>query len=109
MFVTTSPDYFDQQGCRLLYDDLVRQSRISRGFPDAYALAMVITGRADFCVEPTVKKWDVCAAEALVRGAGGELHDMAGNALWAHESAVVSNGILQESILTITKPVCVTN
>jgi 3'(2'), 5'-bisphosphate nucleotidase len=45
--------------------------------------ALVAAGEADLYAHPATlgKRWDTCAGEALVRAAGGEATDLAGNAL----------------------------
>ncbi len=101
LFTTTSPNYFLDEHCQPLYDELVGVARISRGLPDAYSLAAVITGRAEVCVEPMLKRWDISAAHVLVEGAGGRYTDMAGGR--SYTSSVVSNGLIHDEVLTITK------
>ncbi|WP_455370824.1 3'(2'),5'-bisphosphate nucleotidase CysQ family protein [Petrachloros mirabilis] len=46
-------------------------------------IALLISGQADAYVEPApyTSKWDVCGAEAILRGAGGFMSDMAGGPL----------------------------
>ncbi len=43
-------------------------------------IGLLLSGRADAYVEPSpyTSKWDVCGAEAILRGAGGCMSDMAG-------------------------------
>ena len=43
-------------------------------------IGLLISGEADAYVEPSryTSKWDVCGAEAILRGAGGFISDMAG-------------------------------
>ena len=101
LFVTTSPNYFIESGCPEIYERLVGATRLTRGLPDAYSLAAVITGRAEVCVEPTLRRWDISAAEALVIGAGGRYTDMQGGG--SYRSSIVSNGRVHDQILTITK------
>ena len=43
-------------------------------------IGLLLSGQADAYVEPSpyTSKWDVCGAEAILRGAGGFMSDMAG-------------------------------
>jgi 3'(2'), 5'-bisphosphate nucleotidase len=43
-------------------------------------IGLLVSGRADAYVEPSpyTSKWDVCGAEAILRGAGGYMSDLAG-------------------------------
>jgi 3'(2'), 5'-bisphosphate nucleotidase len=42
-----------------------------------------------------IKAWDVCAAEAVIRAAGGEMTDLKGNPLYyTSESPVFKNGLV---------------
>ena len=53
-------------------------------------------GEADAYVHVTkIKAWDVCAADAVVRSAGGKFTDLHGHALDYHkESPVFPDGII---------------
>ena len=46
-------------------------------------IGLLLSGRADAYVEPSpyTSKWDVCGAEAILRGAGGCMSDMAGGSM----------------------------
>ncbi|KAI6233046.1 Golgi-resident PAp (PAP) 3-Phosphatase-like protein [Aphelenchoides fujianensis] len=62
-----------------------------------YKTLRVLNGTAALYVHTTaIKKWDVCAADALMRAAGGSLIDLDGQPLdYAHDGEVLNkNGLL---------------
>jgi 3'(2'), 5'-bisphosphate nucleotidase len=70
--------------------------------------AEVATGRADFYLQPgrAGKRWDSCAPEAIVAGAGGRCTDTRGEPidyrgpeLWNNGGFLASNGVLHARIL----------
>jgi len=70
--------------------------------------AEVAAGRADFYVQPgrAGKRWDSCAPEAIVVGAGGRCTDATGQPidyrgpeLWNNTGFLATNGVLHERIL----------
>jgi len=102
-FVSTSIEYFKQSGKTALYDDLVSASRVSRGFGDAYAFALIATGRADFCVEPGVKPWDIAAVGPVIQAAGGRWSDFGGEMRTDRGCIVATNGALHDEVLRIIR------
>jgi fructose-1,6-bisphosphatase/inositol monophosphatase family enzyme len=61
----------------------VQATRVRRVGSVALRMAMVARGEADAYVQAPgrLKRWDTCAAHALVEGAGGHVTDMCGDAL----------------------------
>ncbi|MBX3303903.1 MAG: 3'(2'),5'-bisphosphate nucleotidase CysQ [Nitrospira sp.] len=55
-------------------------------------IGLLLSGQADAYVEPSpcTSKWDVCGAEAILRGAGGFMSDMAGGPV-RYEDAEIKN------------------
>lgn len=101
MLVTTSMDYFQLAGKSALYHDLVSTSRMTRGFGDAYAFALVATGRADYCIEPGVKPWDIAAVAPVIQGAGGLWSDFSGEMRTDQGCIIATNGVLQSQALSV--------
>jgi 3'-phosphoadenosine 5'-phosphosulfate (PAPS) 3'-phosphatase len=55
-------------------------------------IGLLVSGKADAYVEPApyTSKWDVCGAEAILRGASGFMSDMAGGPI-DYDSAELKN------------------
>jgi histidinol-phosphatase len=79
-----------------LTDDV---SRV-RGYGDFYSYCLLAEGAVDIAVEPEVSTWDLAALDILVREAGGAFTDLAGRPGPHGGSAVATNGLLQEAVLT---------
>jgi histidinol-phosphatase len=72
-----------------------------RGFHDFDGYRKLLLQQADAMVDPGIKPWDVCAAAVIVEEAGGRLTSFTGErTVWAG-SALASNGILHEALLSI--------
>jgi histidinol phosphatase-like enzyme (inositol monophosphatase family) len=104
-FVTTSIDYYLKAEKLPLYLELCRRMRLNRGFSDAYAFLLVATGRADVCVEPGVKPWDIAAVAPVVEGAGGNWCDLAGDRRIDTGSVVTTNGLLHAETMAAIRTV----
>jgi 3'-phosphoadenosine 5'-phosphosulfate (PAPS) 3'-phosphatase len=55
-------------------------------------IGLLLSGQADAYVEPSpyTSKWDVCGVEAILRGAGGFMSDMAGGPM-RYDQAEIKN------------------
>jgi len=80
------------------YESLERRSLACRTWGDAYGHALVATGRVDAMIDPIVAHWDVSAMSVIVREAGGEFTDFAGNQGLSTE-ALSSNGAVHDQLL----------
>ena len=72
-----------------------------RGFGDALGHSLVIRGQAEVALEPEIKPWDVAATKIIVTEAGGRYSDFAGTPSIYSGSAVVSNGLVHDAVVTI--------
>lgn len=56
-------------------------------------IALLVSGQADAYIEPApyTSKWDVCGSEAILRGAGGFMSDMAGGPI-RYDEGEIRNG-----------------
>ena len=63
-------------------------------------LAQVADGRLDGYADGRTSVWDVIAGLVLVREAGGTFTDLAGGAGPAGGSAVATNGLLHDEVLS---------
>jgi histidinol-phosphatase len=80
----------------VLTDDVWR----ARGYGDFYSYCLVAEGGVDIAMEPEVSTWDLAAVDVLVREAGGAFTDLNGRPGPHGGSAVATNGLLQEAVLT---------
>ena len=71
-----------------------------RTWGDAYGYALVATGRAEAMVDPECFDWDVAPMSVIIAEAGGRFSDTAGVNDWRSGSAVATNGILHDDLLS---------
>lgn len=71
-----------------------------RGFGDFFSYCLVAEGAVDVAVEPEVSLWDLAALDILVREAGGTFSSIEGQAGPHGGSAVASNGLLHDAVLS---------
>jgi histidinol-phosphatase len=76
-----------------------------RGYGDFWSYCLVAEGAVDIAVEPEVKLWDLAPLDVLVREAGGSFTNLEGAGGPHGGSAVATNGLLQERVLTWLSPV----
>jgi histidinol-phosphatase len=76
-----------------------------RGYGDFWSYCLVAEGAVDIAVEPEVKLWDLAPLDVLVREAGGSFSNLEGAGGPHGGSAVATNGLLQERVLTWLSPV----
>lgn len=74
---------------------------VERNWGDCYSFVQVITGRAEFAIDPRMQVWDSAPLPVLVQEAGGVFLDWNGeNTIWTG-SAIVSNQRFVEQIRDI--------
>jgi histidinol-phosphatase len=71
-----------------------------RGYGDFYNYCLVAEGAVDIAMEPEVSTWDLAAVDILVREAGGTFTNIAGENGPHGGSAVATNGLLHQAVLT---------
>ena len=76
-----------------------------RGYGDFWSYCLVAEGAVDIAVEPEVKLWDLAPLDVLVREAGGSFTNLDGAGGPHGGSAVATNGLLHERVLTRLSPV----
>jgi len=81
------------------YERLRDACYVDRGWPDAYAYALLATGRVEVVLDPVMAIWDTAALVPVVTEAGGTLTDWSGRADHTIPEAVATNGHLQEAVL----------
>ncbi len=71
-----------------------------RAYGDFFSYCLLAEGAVDIAAEPEVSVWDLAALDIVVREAGGAFTGLDGIAGPHRGSAVATNGLLQESVLT---------
>jgi histidinol-phosphatase len=71
-----------------------------RGYGDFWSYCLVAEGAVDVAAEPEVSVWDLAALDVLVREAGGTFTSLDGTRGPHGGSAVATNGLLHEQVLS---------
>jgi histidinol-phosphatase len=71
-----------------------------RAYGDFLSYCLVAEGAVDIAAEPEVSVWDLAALDILVREAGGRLTGLEGTAGPHAGSAVATNGLLHDEVLS---------
>jgi histidinol-phosphatase len=95
---------WEAQGRLTGFLDLTRKCWRTRGFGDFWSHLLVAEGAVDIAAEPEVTLWDLAAIQVIVEEAGGRFTDLAGNATADGGSAVSSNGLLHDAVLSSLAP-----
>lgn len=98
LMITDPGDFIRRTGTQAV--ELLKTTVISRTWADAYGYLMVATGRADVMLDPIMSLWDIACLYPIIREAGGEITDMGGKH-GISDSAVASNGLLHQEIMTV--------
>jgi histidinol-phosphatase len=80
--------------------DLSLQAWRSRAYGDFYGYMLLAEGALDVMVEPELSLWDVAALIPIVTEAGGTFTDLEGRPGPGGGSAIATNGLLHEEILS---------
>jgi histidinol-phosphatase len=89
-----------QRGLRERFIELTDAVWRVRAYGDFLSYCLVAEGAVDIAAEPEVSVWDLAALDILVREAGGQLTSLDGVAGPHGGSAVATNGLLQQQVLT---------
>ncbi|CAN5342587.1 histidinol-phosphatase [soil metagenome] len=81
--------------------DLTRRVWRTRGYGDFWSHVLVAEGAVDVSCEPEVALWDLAALAVIVTEAGGRFTDLAGRDGPDGGSAVASNGVLHDEVLSL--------
>jgi histidinol-phosphatase len=71
-----------------------------RAYGDFLSYCLVAEGAVDVAAEPEVNLWDLAALDILVREAGGSFTDLDGKSGPHGGSAVATNGLLHQAVLS---------
>jgi histidinol-phosphatase len=89
-----------QRGLRERFIELTDAVWRVRAYGDFLSYCLVAEGAVDIAAEPEVSVWDLAALDILVREAGGTLTGLDGTAGPHRGSAVATNGLLHERVLS---------
>ncbi|KAF0969023.1 MULTISPECIES: histidinol-phosphatase [Mycobacteriales] len=93
-----------ERGIRERFVDLTDRVWRVRGYGDFFNYCLVAEGAVDVAAEPEVSLWDLAPLDILVREAGGRFTALDGTPGPAGGSAVASNGLLHDEVLTALAP-----
>jgi histidinol-phosphatase len=94
---------FTDEGIEDVLPRLARKSYTQRGLGDFAGYAALLTGQADAMVDPFIKPYDIAAAAALVREAGGRFTDASGADTIYSSTAVATNGRIHDELLALLR------
>ena len=80
--------------------DIILQVWRSRAYGDFYGYMLLAEGALDAMVEPELSLWDVAALIPIVTEAGGTFTDLDGRPGPGGGSAIATNGLLHDDLLT---------
>ena len=103
LFCYTEAELFERLGRRDVFDELLAQSRVARGWGDCYGHMLVAAGRADLMVDPFMNAWDAAALLPIIREAGGCFTAWNGATTVRGGNGVSVNAALKEQLLAILK------
>lgn len=89
-----------QRGLRERFIELTDAVWRVRAYGDFLSYCLVAEGAVDIAAEPEVSVWDLAALDILVRESGGQLTGLDGTAGPHGGSALATNGLLQEQVLS---------
>jgi histidinol-phosphatase len=89
-----------QRGLRERFIELTDAVWRVRAYGDFLSYCLVAEGAVDIAAEPEVSVWDLAALDVLVREAGGKLTGLDGAVGPHHGSAVATNGLLHDHVLS---------
>jgi histidinol phosphatase-like enzyme (inositol monophosphatase family) len=103
VMLTSEINGFNTAGKAAIWQQLIDQTYFQRTWGDAYGYALVATGRAEIMVEPWLAIWDAAPFQVILEEAGGTFTDWRGQRSIDAGQAVATNGLLFESVITVTR------
>ena len=101
LFCTTTIQGWDRVGQQPLFDRLLNECQLSRGWGDCYGHILVATGRADIMVDPMLNPWDCAPLIPIMREAGGSFMDYSGQPNIHAGRGLSVNAALRDSVLQL--------
>jgi histidinol phosphatase-like enzyme (inositol monophosphatase family) len=100
-FLTSEITTYDKIKKRYCYEELEKQTQLTRTWGDAFGYFLVATGKADIMVDPIMSDWDAGPLMIILEEAGGKFTDWKGNRNSYKNEGVATNGILHNLTLEI--------
>lgn len=86
-----------------VFESLVEEASLLRGWGDCYGHMLVATGRADAMIDPLMNPWDAAALVPIVTEAGGHFVDWMGTRSIYSGNGISVNAELHAAVLAITR------
>ncbi|WP_314171985.1 histidinol-phosphatase [Streptomyces winkii] len=99
-FAYSSLHGWEERGMLPGFLELTRDCWRTRGYGDFWPYMMVAEGSVDACAEPELSLWDMAAPAIIVQEAGGMFTGLDGRDGPHSGSALASNGVVHEEVLT---------
>lgn len=74
-----------------------------RTWADAYAYALVATGRAEIALDPRMELWDAAPLQVIIEEAGGRFTDWDDTPTVHHNEALATNGALHADVMRLVR------
>lgn len=94
---------FDSTGRTAEFERLRRACHNHRSWCDAYAYALVATGRAEVVLDPKMEVWDTAALVPVIQEAGGRLTDWRDRVTHTGGDVVATNGRLHPAVMSLLR------
>ena len=101
--VTTGTKNLYQRGRGTAFERLRESCYADRAWSDAYAYALIATGRAEIAIDPVMSIWDTAALLPIVTEAGGTFTDWSGRTTHTAPESVATNGALFDATMSIIR------
>ena len=105
--VTSGIEYWrdhDDDAQRAGFERLVKATRFTRTWGDAFGYLLVATGRADvFCDPVCGRYWDYAPMDVIISEAGGRLTQFDGRPIGDGTSALATNGRLHDAAAALLR------
>jgi fructose-1,6-bisphosphatase/inositol monophosphatase family enzyme len=92
---------FTDDGREAALGKLARATYTQRGLADFASYRALLLGQADAVIDPAVQPYDVAAAAAILREAGGQLTSLTGEQTIYGPGALASNGCLHGELVAL--------
>lgn len=103
LFCSNSLNTFEKAKRLDLFLKFSKSCQDYRGWGDCYGHLLVASGRADICLSPIAKIWDVAALVPIVTEAGGKYFDFNGNMDIHSGTAISCNSRIGPEVMALLK------
>lgn len=103
MLLFGGPGFFKRHGYWSAFEQLVDASSRQRGYGDYFGYTFVARGQAEAVLELDLKPWDMAAIAIVIEEAGGRFTNFSGERTIYDGSALASNGVIHEQVLSVLR------